>query len=162
MSATWPRRRSERSSGPQVTGPINIGTGVETTVVALFEIAARGLRRHGRGATRPRAARRAAPEPARRPQRARQLLGWTPRVGLDEGLRRTVAAVARRRLVRPHRNAARSAKSATEGCERSAGVGAHPIRSIRQQMSIVRADAMSSARVKRVLILKAGGTGPQP
>ena len=47
--------------------------------------------RRGRRPARARAARRAAPEPARRLARP-ALLGWTPRVTLDEGLRRTVAS----------------------------------------------------------------------
>jgi UDP-glucose 4-epimerase len=76
---------------PQVTGPINIGTGVETTVVALFE-ALRAAFGHGEshhGPARPGEQRRSLLDASR----ARQVLGWTPRVGLDEGLRRTVAAV---------------------------------------------------------------------
>jgi UDP-glucose 4-epimerase len=75
---------------PQVTGPINIGTGVETTVVALFE-ALRAAFGHGEshhGPARPGEQRRSLLDASR----ARQVLGWTPRVGLDEGLRRTVAA----------------------------------------------------------------------
>jgi UDP-glucose 4-epimerase len=76
---------------PEVTGPINIGTGVETTVVALFE-ALRAAFGHGEsrhGPARPGEQRRSLLDASR----ARQVLGWTPRVGLDEGLRRTVAAV---------------------------------------------------------------------
>ena len=75
---------------PQVTGPINIGTGVETTVVALFE-ALRAAFGHGQsrhGPARPGEQRRSLLDASR----ARQVLGWTARVGLDEGLRRTVAA----------------------------------------------------------------------
>jgi UDP-glucose 4-epimerase len=75
---------------PEVTGPINIGTGIETTVVALFESLRKafghGDSRHG--PPRPGEQRRSLLDNSR----ARQLLGWTPRVGLDEGLRRTVAA----------------------------------------------------------------------
>jgi UDP-glucose 4-epimerase len=76
---------------PQVTGPINIGTGIETTVVELFEslraaFGGRGESRHG--PARPGEQRRSLLDAAR----ARQLLGWTARVGLDEGLRRTVTA----------------------------------------------------------------------
>jgi UDP-glucose 4-epimerase len=76
---------------PQVTGPVNIGTGVETTVVALFE-ALRAAFGHGEsrhGAARPGEQRRSLLDASR----ARQVLGWTARVGLTEGLRRTVAAV---------------------------------------------------------------------
>jgi len=75
---------------PQVTGPVNIGTGVETTVVALFE-ALRAAFGHGQsrhGPARPGEQRRSLLDASR----ARQVLGWTARVGLDEGLRRTVAA----------------------------------------------------------------------
>jgi UDP-glucose 4-epimerase len=75
---------------PRVTGPINIGTGVETTVVALFE-ALRAAFGHGEsrhGPARPGEQRRSLLDASR----ARQVLGWTPRVALDEGLRRTVAA----------------------------------------------------------------------
>jgi UDP-glucose 4-epimerase len=75
---------------PQVTGPVNIGTGVETTVVALFE-ALRAAFGHGEsrhGPARPGEQRRSVLDASR----ARQVLGWTARVGLDEGLRRTVAA----------------------------------------------------------------------
>ena len=75
---------------PQVTGPVNIGTGVETTVVALFE-ALRAAFGHGEsrhGPARPGEQRRSLLDASR----ARQVLGWTPHVRLDEGLRRTVAA----------------------------------------------------------------------
>jgi UDP-glucose 4-epimerase len=75
---------------PQVTGPINIGTGVETTVVAVFE-ALRAAFGHGEsrhGPARPGEQRRSLLDASR----ARQVLGWTPRVALAEGLRRTVAA----------------------------------------------------------------------
>jgi len=75
---------------PEVTGPINIGTGIETTVVALFESLRKafghGESRHG--PPRPGEQRRSLLDASR----ARRLLGWTPRVALDEGLRRTVAA----------------------------------------------------------------------
>jgi UDP-glucose 4-epimerase len=77
---------------PEVTGPINIGTGIETTVVALFEslrgaFGGRGESRHG--PARPGEQRRSLLDASR----ARQLLAWTPRVALDEGLRRTVASL---------------------------------------------------------------------
>lgn len=77
---------------PHVTGPINIGTGIETTVVELFEtlraaFGGQGECRHG--PARPGEQRRSLLDASR----ARQLLDWTPRVPLDEGLRRTVAAV---------------------------------------------------------------------
>ena len=76
---------------PHVTGPINIGTGIETTVVELFEtlraaFGGRGECRHG--PARPGEQRRSLLDASR----ARQLLDWAPRVPLDEGLRRTVAS----------------------------------------------------------------------
>lgn len=82
-------RTLERS---EIRGPINIGTGVETTVVTLFDtlraaFGGKGEARHG--PARPGEQRRSLLDPSR----ARRLLGWTPRVALDEGLRRTVAAV---------------------------------------------------------------------
>ncbi len=73
---------------PEVTGTLNIGTGVETSVLDLFQrlqrIAGGGEARHG------------APKPGEQRRSvlditlAKRLLGWTPRVTLDEGLRRTV------------------------------------------------------------------------
>jgi UDP-glucose 4-epimerase len=79
----------------EVTGPVNIGTGVETSVVALFERlrAAAGGRGEARHApARPGEQRRSLLDAAR----ARRDLGWTPRVTLDEGLRRTVESVRAR------------------------------------------------------------------
>ena len=77
---------------PEARGPINIGTGIETTVIALFEslraaFDGNGEARHG--PARSGEQRRSLLDPSR----ARRLLGWTPRVALDEGLRRTVAAI---------------------------------------------------------------------
>ncbi len=73
-----------------VTGPINLGNPHEVTVLELAE---RVIDITG---TRSRLVRKPMPEddPTRRcPDiaRAREQLGWAPRVGLDEGLRRTVA-----------------------------------------------------------------------
>ena len=79
----------------EVTGPVNIGTGVETSVVSLFERlrAAAGCRGEARhGPPRPGEQRRSLLDASR----ARGVLGWVPRVTLDEGLRRTVAAVRAR------------------------------------------------------------------
>jgi UDP-glucose 4-epimerase len=72
----------------QVTGPLNVGTGVETSVNELAGIlaGAAGYRKpiaHGPAA--PGEQRRSSVDPAA----ARARLGWEPRVGLDEGLRRT-------------------------------------------------------------------------
>jgi UDP-glucose 4-epimerase len=75
----------------EVTGPVNIGTGVETSVIALLERlrSAAGLVGEVRhGPARPGEQRRSLLDA----RRAREDLGWTPRVTLDEGLRRTVAA----------------------------------------------------------------------
>jgi UDP-glucuronate decarboxylase len=72
-----------------VTGPINIGNPVEIPVLALAE---RVISLTG---SRSRIVRRPLPQddPTQRcPDitRARQLLGWEPRVNLDEGLRQTI------------------------------------------------------------------------
>jgi UDP-glucose 4-epimerase len=77
---------------PDVAGAINIGTGIETTVVALFEAlrdAAGGKGEARHGPARPGEQRRSLLDPSR----ALRVLGWAPKVTLDEGLRRTVAAV---------------------------------------------------------------------
>jgi UDP-glucose 4-epimerase len=72
-----------------VEGPINIGTGVETDVNRLYALLARAA-----GSTA--AARHADAKPGEQlrssvdPRRASELLGWTPTVGLEEGLRATV------------------------------------------------------------------------
>jgi UDP-glucose 4-epimerase len=75
----------------EATGPFNIGTGVETSVVTLFErlrAAAGGRGEAQHAPARPGEQRRSLLDPSR----ARQLLGWSPRTTLDEGLRRTIAA----------------------------------------------------------------------
>jgi UDP-glucose 4-epimerase len=77
-----------------VSGTFNIGTGVETSVVALFE-AMRGvagvdaIAEHGpaRAGEQRRSALAAA--------LATRRLGWHPRVDLAEGLRRTVESFRR-------------------------------------------------------------------
>jgi len=81
---------------PEVSGPINIGTGIETTVNVLFHrlrelTAARVPERHGP----PKAGeqRRSGLDPTL----AKRLLGWSPRVGLVEGLARTVESFRRER-----------------------------------------------------------------
>jgi UDP-glucose 4-epimerase len=77
---------------PGVTGPINLGTGVETSVTALFEQlrAVAGGRAEARhGPARPGEQRRSALDATR----ARRVLGWAPRITLAEGLRRTLAAL---------------------------------------------------------------------
>ena len=75
----------------EVTGPVNIGTGVETSVVTLFERVRAAAGSAGKAQHAP-----ARPGEQRRSlldaSRARRLLDWVPRVALDEGLRRTIAA----------------------------------------------------------------------
>jgi UDP-glucose 4-epimerase len=76
---------------PGATGPVNVGTGVETSVVTLFERLRAAAGGHGEarhGPARPGEQRRSVLDGSR----ARRLLGWAPRVTLDEGLRRTVAS----------------------------------------------------------------------
>jgi UDP-glucose 4-epimerase len=80
---------------PDVHGPINIGTGIETTVVALFEAlraAAGGKGEAHHGPARPGEQRRSLLDSSR----ALRLLGWAPRVPLEEGLRRTFEFVRAR------------------------------------------------------------------
>jgi UDP-glucose 4-epimerase len=75
---------------PEASGCANIGTGVETSVNALYAALARaaGTRVAARhGPPRPGDQRRSCLDPAR----ARALLGWTPRVDLRDGLAETWA-----------------------------------------------------------------------
>jgi UDP-glucose 4-epimerase len=72
------------------SGPVNIGTGVETSVVELFEqlraaVGATAAAQHG--PAKPGEQRRSALDAAR----AKRLLGWQPSVPLEDGLRLTVA-----------------------------------------------------------------------
>jgi len=76
-------------------GEVNIGTGVETTVVALYErinaqIGGEGIAEHGpaKGGEIRRSALDAS--------RAERELGWRPGVSLDEGFGRTVEYFASR------------------------------------------------------------------
>jgi UDP-glucose 4-epimerase len=76
---------------PGVTGPVNLGTGRETTVVSIFEHlrAAAGGRAEARhGPARPGEQRRSALDASR----AARALGWKPRVAIEDGLRQTLAA----------------------------------------------------------------------
>jgi UDP-glucose 4-epimerase len=73
---------------PATTGTLNIGTGVETSVNALHDALVRvagvpSAPQHG--PPRPGEQRRSCLDPSR----ARRLLGWSPAVGLPEGLART-------------------------------------------------------------------------
>jgi UDP-glucose 4-epimerase len=72
------------------TGPINIGTSVETTVNEIYRVLAKAA-----GQSRPAEYGPARPGEQRRSalgwERARQLLGWTPTTSLERGLAETVA-----------------------------------------------------------------------
>jgi UDP-glucose 4-epimerase len=77
-----------------VSGTFNVGTGVETSVVALFEImrevaGVTAVAEHG--PAKPGEQRRSALDATL----AMHRLGWSPRVDLAEGLRRTVASFRR-------------------------------------------------------------------
>ena len=82
-----------RAAEAGVTGAFNIGTGVETSVLDLVG----ALDRHAAG---PWEAEFRPPRPGEversvlDPTRARDVLGWAPKVALQEGLERTLAAVA--------------------------------------------------------------------
>jgi UDP-glucose 4-epimerase len=73
---------------PDVTGPVNISTGVETTVNELYRalVSAAGSNVAAQHAPpRPGEQRRSCLSPAL----AGRVLGWKPTVSLTEGLRRT-------------------------------------------------------------------------
>jgi UDP-glucose 4-epimerase len=73
---------------PEVTGPVNISTGVETSVNDLYRalVEAAGFPVAAQHApARPGEQRRSCLSPAR----AARVLGWKPMVSLPEGLRRT-------------------------------------------------------------------------
>ena len=77
-----------RSTGREVQGAFNIGTGVETSVNDLFARLARSAGFDGppgHGPARPGEQRRSCLDPAR----AARELGWRPSVSLDDGLART-------------------------------------------------------------------------
>jgi UDP-glucose 4-epimerase len=70
-------------------GAVNIGTGVETSVNTLLRRleAVAGVKARARhGPPKPGEQRRSVLDPSA----AKRLLGWTPRVTLDDGLRRTL------------------------------------------------------------------------
>ena len=73
-----------------VSGPVNIGTGVETSVNALLkrlEAAAGVTAEASHGPAKAGEQRRSVLDAGA----AKRVLGWTPHVTLDEGLRRTVS-----------------------------------------------------------------------
>jgi UDP-glucose 4-epimerase len=74
---------------PEVKGPVNIGTGVERSVNDLLGLLNRMVEHPVQavyGAAKPGEQRRSVIDPTR----AKQLLGWSPQVTLEEGLRKTV------------------------------------------------------------------------
>lgn len=78
-----------RALTSEFSGPLNIGTGVETDVNELFRVLREATgsdasERHGPG--KPGEQQRSVLDP----QRAQRELGWVPRLGLEEGLKRTV------------------------------------------------------------------------
>jgi UDP-glucose 4-epimerase len=81
------------AAGSQATGPVNIGTGVETDVLELVS----ALSELGDGADfEPEFAPPRTGEVARisiDPARATSELGWTPQMGLKEGLRVTLDSI---------------------------------------------------------------------
>lgn len=81
---------------PEIGAAVNIGTGIETSVNVLLQRLERvagvsGEARHG--PAKPGEQRRSVLDPSA----AKRLLGWTPQVPLDEGLRRTLAYFKNRR-----------------------------------------------------------------
>ncbi|MBI3625035.1 MAG: NAD-dependent epimerase/dehydratase family protein [Candidatus Rokubacteria bacterium] len=75
---------------PDASGAVNIGTGIETSVNALLRrleavAGVKAVARHG--PPKPGEQRRSVLDASL----AKRLLGWTPRVTLDEGLRHTLA-----------------------------------------------------------------------
>jgi UDP-glucose 4-epimerase len=78
-----------RAADSQTTGPINIGLGVEKSVLDIVEV----LERHSDNGFRPEHAPERPGEVQRialDPSRARKELGWEAKVDLDEGLERTL------------------------------------------------------------------------
>ena len=83
------------------SGPVNIGTGVETSVVELFghlRTAVGGTGSAEHGPAKPGEQRRSALAIAR----AVRVLGWEPRVPLADGLRQTVAHFSNESGPKPH------------------------------------------------------------
>jgi UDP-glucose 4-epimerase len=78
---------------PEATGVVNLGTGVETSVVELFDrvrAAVGSTMQPQHGPAKLGEQRRSVLDATR----AFRLLGWTPRVSLDDGLRLTVEHMA--------------------------------------------------------------------
>jgi UDP-glucose 4-epimerase len=81
-------------AGPNVTGPVNIGTGREISVIDVLGTLARVI--GSGGAVEPEFAPARAGEVMRsclEVTRAREVLGWEAQVGLEDGLRRILAGL---------------------------------------------------------------------
>ena len=91
---TWSPRDADRRRAATLSGSFNVGRGVETSVLDLVETLRARPRRRPRGRlrapVRAGAAGRGAAQRAR-PGRAREVLGFEAKVGLEEGLGKTLA-----------------------------------------------------------------------
>jgi UDP-glucose 4-epimerase len=77
-------------------GPFNIGTGIESDVNRIFgllNLQTGGKAKEVHGPAKPGEQRRSVI----RFEKARERMGWEPKVGLDEGLKRTVEFFRSRR-----------------------------------------------------------------
>jgi UDP-glucuronate decarboxylase len=83
------------NAAPDVTGPINLGNPVETSIIQLAELVLRLTRSQSKLVLAP----RREDDPVRRcPDitRARQILAWSPTVALEDGVKETIAYFRRR------------------------------------------------------------------
>jgi UDP-glucuronate decarboxylase len=83
------------NSAPEVTGPINLGNPVETSILELAELVLHLTRSQSKLVLAP----RREDDPVRRcPDitRARQALSWSPAVSLEDGIKETIADFRRR------------------------------------------------------------------
>jgi len=83
------------NAAPEVTGPINLGNPVETSILDLAEMVLRLTRSQSKLVLAP----RREDDPVRRcPDitRARQILAWSPTVALEDGIKETIADFRRR------------------------------------------------------------------
>lgn len=83
------------NAAPEVTGPINLGNPVETSILELAELVLRLTRSQSKLVLAP----RREDDPVRRcPDitRARQILAWSPTVALEDGIKETIADFRRR------------------------------------------------------------------
>ena len=99
----------------EASGAVNVSTGIETTVNALYKAITDVLAVH-------RPAKHAPPRPGEQrrsalsPEKARAILGWTPSIPLDDGLRRTADYF--RRSVTAHQDGSRPAASLRKASRR--------------------------------------------